>query len=368
MKKKMLILCNANIHHNDVFIGQMDRFFDVTIDVLSVSKIEKKNTLVNRYFRLVLFELLPITRTPFLIFNLILVVLTMRKYDVICIQNVYGFYNNEKLLRILKKKTKRLVSVVWGCEIYNKDTVSVLTNCDYISFGTNELKIKTEEIHGVHFDNVLNAPLGKQNLELVYNMHTSKYNDAETVKRVIVGYNTSEIQNHIPIIDELEKEFSESGITFVFPMTYAYGEAEKIYSSKVKERLSHSKLRLEVVDHFLTDLELMELWYSAEIMIQLQTRDGLSGATIEYLATNNILITGDWLPYEVLSREGVYFETISEISEICKRLKNVVNHYSELKTCSVNNSELLNNMLSWPAVSTKWGELLGITDVQKVLK
>jgi len=89
-------------------------------------------------------------------------------------------------------------------------------------------------------------------------------------------------------------------------------------------------------------------------MIQLQKSDQLSGTMQESLFAGSIVITGSWLPYQVLQDEGVYFKSISEFSELPGKLFEIIQNLNkENQKCSRNRS-IIHRFSSWEYTINDW--------------
>lgn len=168
--------------------------------------------------------------------------------------------------------------------------------------------------------------------ELMCNYRLSKHSESKQKLGIdknkivlTVGYNASYMQQHTKILDALlgDDRFVESykdRIHLIFPLTYPKNEQ---YVNSIKAILDVSSFSYSLFTNFLNNQDLIELRYSSDIFVQLQTTDMMSGSMLEYLFLGNLVITGKWLPYNELLSEGMNFETITEISDLSAFLLNL---------------------------------------------
>jgi hypothetical protein len=134
-----------------------------------------------------------------------------------------------------------------------------------------------------------------------------------------------------------------------------YGKKENI--SEIKNSLQESGFNFNILEKWLTNNELAEIRVFTDILLQLQITDQFSGAMQESLYAGNILITGSWLPYGFLKKEGVYFETISKFEELPLLLEKIVSKLPEYKNKANLNSEKAWEFGSWESNLVYWNNL-----------
>ena len=92
----------------------------------------------------------------------------------------------------------------------------------------------------------------------------------------------------------------------------------------------------------------------SNIFIQLQPTDMLSGSMLEHLAAGNIVITGKWLPYDILDELNIYMLKIERMEQVSTILLSVIENYLEYtRKCDLNKNIVLNNF-RWKTVINKW--------------
>ncbi len=172
---------------------------------------------------------------------------------------------------------------------------------------------------------------------------------------VTVGYNYDPIQQHPEVIRSITAtaglEKYRDNLLFVFPFTYGTDNRHK---EEVKSNLESFRYPCHIVEGYLTTGMLAHLRKSSDIMIQVQVSDQLSGSMQEYLFAGNVVITGDWLPYDTFTEHGIYMQRISNPADTGEALLRCLDHLEEEKAKCSGNPEKIYNMSSWNAVMPSW--------------
>lgn len=153
---------------------------------------------------------------------------------------------------------------------------------------------------------------------------------------VMCGYNGSRDQKQIEIIEALEPLRNQ--LYLIFPMTYACGDE---YRKEVREKAEKDGFEFDLLDHFIEGEEWEEKLIDTDIFIHMQSTDSFSSSVAEHLLLGNIVVNGEWLEYEDLDKENVFylksnFNTLCEIVDDCIKNKN---KYNDL--CVVNKDKIV---------------------------
>lgn len=173
------------------------------------------------------------------------------------------------------------------------------------------------------------------------------------VEKMIVtcGYNSTKEQQHEKIIKNLVKIPEEllAKIQFIFPMTYG----DNINKEKVKNILKQTSLDYIILEDFLYGDDNANIKLASNIMINMLKTDSFSGSMQEFLYANNIILTGSWLPYEVLDEAGIQYIKINDINELSSKLEKVIN--SDVETFDVSkNKNIISELSLWDNTIESW--------------
>lgn len=285
------------------------------------------------------------------------------KYDIVNVHFVQAFLGI--LAPTLKHAARdKLIVSFWGSDFYRVSgfrrwlQTRLLRFADVVLATNEETLVEMKKAFQCrreqHWDVVRFglAPLDeiRKNKEFSRTYHRSKLNLPTEGTMVVCGYNGSENQNHLGIIDAIaaERERLPEEIFFVFPV--AYGGTAK-YRASMDKALAASGLECYVLDDFLDPKGVAHLRLGTDIMIQVQLTDQFSGSMQEHLFAGNMVITGDWLPYKTLEDQGIELVKVASVSEVGKTLLSCLN---ELDGWRAENLDSIWALSSWNSNIQKW--------------
>lgn len=372
MSKKLLIVGNGNhqfIYNYVKWLKEKDDFSN--IDILTDRTIDKKNEdiyssiySINRDS--ILFKLVSKIKGIRRYYRYYLyrqLVSSLPAYDFIHVH----FLSVDNIFLANQFKGSKLILSIWGSDYYRtshdgkKKLVEVCSKADVVTF-TNELTQKDFKDKYNWKDNNLDIyRFGLAPLEHLKNLKESRIESKEILGwdknklAVAIGYNMSEGQQHLKILDEINKlsKYSEQ-IELIIPITYA---GNSIYKAKIISALKSLPFNYHVYDKFLDDLTLSHIRNGSDVMIQLQVTDQFSGSMQEHLFTRNVVITGSWLPYQTMKDYGAYFIEIDMISELSEKLIEVFHNYDQFYSKTEANPLAVLELSSWERNIVEWLKL-----------
>ena len=89
-------------------------------------------------------------------------------------------------------------------------------------------------------------------------------------------------------------------------------------------------------------------------MINTPISDQLSASMIEHLYAENIVITGNWLPYDIFDQNNIFLSKVSSVDGVGEKLVYVIKNYNKLKKKYKYNKELIYSLCSWENSIKKW--------------
>ncbi|GER60167.1 hypothetical protein ULMA_22750 [Patiriisocius marinus] len=171
---------------------------------------------------------------------------------------------------------------------------------------------------------------------------------------VCVGTNGGKNQNHLKIIDELSKLNLAITENFFFLFPIGYPRNNEIYISEILSKLKESSLPHYQLDYtFHENTSLAHYRKMTDVMIQVQNNDMFSGAMQEAIFGGAKIITGSWLPYDILDDNNVLFFKIKDFSEMCSVFIRAINYeISNLE--KQHNAEVIYSLSGWGAIKEQW--------------
>ena len=279
-------------------------------------------------------------------------------YDIVHVHYIENFIVRD-LHYFCKHIKAKLVVSVWGSDFLRQsvrirsrlrtlfkraDAITIANNkiiSEFVDFYKDE-KIKNK-IHKCLF--------GLRPLDILEaNMSLRD----EVLKNIVIGYNASEGQQHEKILNNISDLECLADYSIILPMTYPHNP---LYIKRIALLAEEKKMSIEIIDRYLTDKQIAELRLNASIFIQLQVTDLLSGSMIEHLYAGAIVITGSWLPYEVLKEQGLFFIQIDSINDLRSTLEQIINGMQEYVSRAKHNKELIDGLYTWNKVISQWVNL-----------
>jgi hypothetical protein len=287
-------------------------------------------------------------------------------YDIcnIHFMDVRYFFFKRKIFKVSDK----LVVSIYGSDFYKYKKYSFLQKPFYnkakrITFSNDSTLEVFDTFYQKQFHDKLHlGRFGISNVELIAK-HFEESRDNNTGKSyfhfpvdktiITIGYHSNPITQQVQIIHEILKikEELKKMIFLVFPMAYG-GFTDNIY--KVESMMKDSGIPYSIIKNYLTSEEVINLRTSSDIMIHLPVSDQLSATMLEYLFTSNYVITGQWLPYEMLDKEGVYYKRISSFGELSGVVEDYLSNTQSIRKNLVNNEAVILDFSSWDIIIKKW--------------
>ncbi len=289
------------------------------------------------------------------------------QYDVICL---HGFWDIVlSIYRKLNHKNIFTAGVIWGSDFYRRDHATmplsgILDRCDRVLVQTDEMETDLLKVYPLPPAKIRKCLFGVEPLESLTAMRgmpsaEAKHSLGLPADSFVItcGYNGSPFQNHIAIIDQLTAMISmlPENYVLIFPFTY---QKDSRYMSLIENVMKQSSLTYYFIEDYMDSEEISLLCLATDMFIQVQTTDALSASMREHLFAKSVVITGGWLPYEVLVRNSIYFETIDELNSLGTKIRNILDNYSEVKRkVELYNTPDKFEQYRWPNVIQSWYEV-----------
>ncbi|APT76110.1 hypothetical protein LN42_06740 [Marinitoga sp. 1137] len=290
----------------------------------------------------------------------------IHKYDIVNIHyldKIIKFYWND-----IKNTGKKIVISIWGSDFYkinNKERNSlkkIIYECDALTFANPIVANDFINYYGKNFlDKIYINKFGLYVLDIIkgYKHNSLKkdffkefFNIPKEKIVLTIGYSSSNNHQHLKILNNLKKldpNFLDK-FFFIFPMTY--GDTQ--YRSEIEKILLNSNLNFRIFKDFMDYDEIAKLRLVSDIMINLPITDQLSGSMQEYIYAGNIVITGEWLPYNILWENGIKTINIKNIDEINDALIYAVENFDSLKSLYEKDNEKIYKISSWEYTIKDW--------------
>lgn len=283
-------------------------------------------------------------------------------------------YSTKEYDNMIKKlaDTKVIKITFWGSDFYRanierKEQQRQLMHLAYqIGVTTETMKSDFVEYFKDFHDKLRVANFGLYQFEVISEIlkkpYPPKFKTEEYKDKLMIvcGYNGSEGQQHLILIEAIDKidQNIKNRMFLVFPMTYG---GEVSYLKMIEAKLNNLNIPFLFLTNHLSNVDIAKLRLETDIAINIQTTDAFSGSLQEHLFAENLLLVGDWLPYQILDDNQVFFKRI-QISSLGKNISDSIINFDILKSQTLGNREKMDNISSWRMAGKK------ISNIYKELK
>lgn len=239
---------------------------------------------------------------------------------------------------------RRTICTFWGSDLMRSTGVSnvfyvkrALENTDVITVQTPELA----EILYCKYGRNLSSKLvtlrftlelrifdeidSQRNKNLLLNDFKKRYSIPLDKVVVALGHNAFSENNHLLMIEQIRKLPREITDNLIFLLHLGYGGNPKYISLLQEIAETENELKIIIINEFLNERETALLRLSTDLLIQMPISDALSAAMTEVLYAGNAVITGAWLPYGILRRNGIRFFEVENFTELANTIQNFLN-------------------------------------------
>ena len=252
-------------------------------------------------------------------------------FDYIHVQ--YVSFKSLLLARLIQQRGTKLLATFWGSDISVRDDRTV-KRLDFLLKGFDEIiatAARTEyvargKLSAKNVAKLCTIGLGLESLDTIHTLKKSGA-DRDQIREtmgiptdavtVAVGYNARPMQQHLPVLNALgtlPPEIKEK-LFIMLPMTYLR-EGNEAYIDQVRSTCEAQGFRYREFDRFMVDPENSYLRMSADIYINAQESDALSGSVLEFMYSGAVMLNGEWLNYPGLREQGLVFYEFDEFSHL----------------------------------------------------
>lgn len=286
------------------------------------------------------------------------------EYDIID----FHYFSRQQypLIKMAYKKNKKIKINLWGSDLFRvrprdkRFQAEGYKLADQVQLATNLMYEKLIKDYPDLTDKTKIAMFGnsvlKDNLDyLKLPVNTSflkNYRSSDGKIVITCGYNGSRAQQHSLIIENINLLPSEikSRLHLIIPMTYG---ASPEYVKEISNHLTDQIYSYDIVDYRLDGVELYNMRKITDITVNMQVTDAFSGSLQEHIQCGNVLLVGEWLPYNILKENNIYYLTTS-VAELQSNIMHIIKNLREYKQKCENNKERIYNLTSWEALAPKW--------------
>lgn len=264
-----------------------------------------------------------------------------------------------KYIKTIHKQSLKTFATLFGSDLYRTKAADrteqrkIFETVDYIVMGVNMDDKFLEYFPGLE-NKIKYAQYGSNRLELIDQMQNSinrdeiktELNISKNKTIVTLGYNAKPEQQHTIFLELLKNlhEDIKNSLVLIVPLTY--GREYPEYLKNLKELLAKSGVEYILLENRLTDQELVKTKIVSDITINLQTTDALASSVKEAFASFDVVIVGDWLPYDIYKNLGIYFVSCS-LKKLEENFLSVLKNLNDQKEKCKHNKQKTLEFASW---------------------
>lgn len=292
-------------------------------------------------------------------------VLKPLKSDHISIHYVLPFYSF--FIRSFKTNAKSVSTCIWGSDFYRisdekrNKMKPLFDKCDSIIICNSKMTEEFSSFYKNIYDSkIVNSGFGIGKLDLIEKLATTfakghlKKNISlpEGKLMVTIGYNGIEAQQHLLVLEafkNLPKELKNK-IFIIIP--FGYG-GDLIYKNSIKNKLDILRIDYVIFDNFLSDEDVAKIRICTDFVINAQTTDAASASLQEHLYSKNVLLAGEWLPYDYFLNNGIKLWSFNE-NDLEKNILEILNSFEDYSSQVETNRGKIYELSSWNARIGQW--------------
>jgi hypothetical protein len=291
--------------------------------------------------------------------------------DYDCIVIHFVSFNLAPHIYRLKRKSKKVVAVVWGSDFYRVSSKIKIFLQDIIyanvknivftnaatrdKFSSDKPFIQESKLAVARFGLPALDEIGDLLEHPAYDQWCLNFNVPTNKIKIMVGYNANPAHHQLLVIDkvcELDKEIINA-IHLIFPLGYGDGGSGDLIRKKLQEKEIKN---YTVLDKFYDFHEVAKLRCITDILINIQPSDQFSGSMQETLYAGGSVIAGSWLPYREIVELGACIYLIDKPEAVGEQINELVVNLDRHESSS------LERVKTFIGKASSWSENIRIWD------
>lgn len=140
-------------------------------------------------------------------------------------------------------------------------------------------------------------------------------------------------------------------ITVLLPMTY---QKEDGYIRQVRQTIESLELDARMILEYMDFEEVGTLRKCADVFVHVPETDALSSSMCESFYADALVITGMWLPYGRLRKQGLYYREVDGFDHLTHTLTDVLENLHREREKARGNKEKIRDLLDWDRLAQRW--------------
>lgn len=295
----------------------------------------------------------------------VLILMFLPRFDIINIHYLNPFY--KPFLGLIRNKSNRLILTMYGSDFYllkdsaHKSNMPFFRAAHFITFSTRHMSDDFVKQNPQFADKVKICRFGLGMLDQIDTINANKEKAGSVFgfpdDRIVIccGHSTNRRELHSIIIAQLNllDKSEKDKIFAVFPFTYNL--IPELYQ-EVKEAMQGSGIQYCILTNHLSDDEIAALRVVTDIMVSVPSSDQMTASMLETLYAGGIVVTGKWLPYDLLDAHEIAYFRIGDHDELAPLLKNLIvsigNGLTPINTAG--NQQAIGDLFNWQSAIHDW--------------
>ena len=338
--------------------------FDLTSGT-SLGQFPKSNCLQMYRWACKLSRLGRVLATPLLLHGMKKI---LQEYLILDVQGVFA-QSTYPIINMAKKMGRAVKVTIWGSELYRSSNskrrkmTEAFIYADAIQMASAQmkedfLKVFPSVERKIHLLLYGSAQLGLLR-EMTEGRHAAVENliSPDTYGKTVLclGYNAVKAQQHglmLHAVAQLPEEMKRN-LFLLLPLTYG---ADDKYKQHVIDEARSTGVKYQAFTERLTTEEVLTLRLKTDIAVNIQDSDAFAGSIREHIMAMNLLVVGDWLPYQILDDNGIYVKRTTKV-DLRDNILWAIENYVKLQSKLRDNQQKIFDLCSWPSVAKQWVSL-----------
>lgn len=289
--------------------------------------------------------------------------------------DVINYHSQDKLCDIfipyIKKNDKRLIISIWGSDLYRitedirEKRQQLYEYVDLIHVESPAVKNDFLKKYQIDESKVVYCNFGVDLLDEIDAFREKREAikqemlPEEACGRIVItcGYNARKGQQHTLMINQLLRlpdEYKKK-IFIVFPLTYTVQGDD--FLGEIDSALNEFDIPYCCFREHLDKDHLAKLRLLSDAVINTQVSDSLSTSLVEYFYSGNIMLLGDWLPYQFLKEEYQIDYIPITTDDIAEKVCYMLDNYEAESERAYKNIAKTYSLASWEGLTPRFGEM-----------
>lgn len=270
----------------------------------------------------------------------------------------------------LKNSNTKLVLSFWGSDLLRNSFRGLyrlrkyICMTDLVTFDNLDLQERFHQVYGKIYKGKQEcAYFGVSILDEIDTLHRQltkqelreEMGIPQNCCCVAVGYNGGIPQQHIKVLESVERLPKEQKDSIYILLQMTYGGTDG-YKKSVIEKIKSMNLPYKLFLEFLPEREVAKIRIVTDVYINAQTTDAFSGSVCENLYCGNAVINAEWLMYRELKDKDIHCLTFSGFDELSEILRKYL--AGDVLIDTKGNKEKIADLRSWRECGKRWMSLL----------